>query len=313
MKFIEKESANYPLTALCKALNLTRASVYRQMNQVDEKSKEQGEDVRRVREVFWQHSRRYGSRRIHAELKSEGVKIGRHRIRRLMKEQNLRAIQPRSFVPRTTNSKHKLGFSENLLLKRDLPQKPNEVFVGDITYLPIQDGSFCYLATWIDLYSRRIVGWEVADNMEEDLIIKAFQMLLRRRKVEDKAIVHSDRGGQYCSKKFRRLLGRKDCLQSMSRAGETYDNAFAESLFSRYKAELLEGGSFSDLEEARLESFNYIEGYYNRIRRHSSLGYLSPDEYERKYEEESKKGLEKVLDNKKRKGIKAKTLSCLNF
>lgn len=297
---------------MCEVLNVARASVYRLWNQIDEKSKVETAS-KRVREVFWRHSRRYGSRRIHAELKTEGVKIGRHRIRRLMKEQDLRAIQPRSFVPKTTNSGHKLGFSENLLLERDLPKKPNEVFVGDITYLPLQDGSFTYLATWIDLYSRRIVGWEVSENMEEDLVINAFQMLLRRRKLEFKAIIHSDRGGQYCSKKFRRLIARKNCLQSMSRAGETYDNAFAESLFSRYKVELLEGGAFSDVEEARLESFNYIEGYYNRIRRHSSLGYLSPEEFEQKYEEEKEKMLVEVLDNKNRKGIKAKAHSCLNF
>ena len=137
-----------------------------------------------------------------------------------MKEQNLRAIQPRSFVPRTTDSRHKLGFSANLLLERSMPQKPNEVFVGDITYLPIQDGSFCYLATWTDLYSRKIVGWEVADNMEEDLVIRAFQMVLRRRQLEDEAIFHSNRGGQYCSNKFCALLKRKNCLQSMSRAGD---------------------------------------------------------------------------------------------
>lgn len=233
-EFIEKESINHSVTDLCEALNISRASVYRVRNQLLEKAKE-GEDTKRVEKVFWQHSRRYGSRRIHAELKAVGVKIGRHRIRRLMKEQNLRAIQPRSFVPKTTNSVHKLGFSENLLLKRDLPEKPNEVLVGDITYLPLQDGSFAYLATWTDLYSRWIVGWEVADNMEEDLVIRAFQMVLRRRKLQLGAIIHSDRGSQYCSNKFRALLKSKNCLQSMSRAGESYDNAFAESLFSRYK------------------------------------------------------------------------------
>jgi transposase InsO family protein len=291
---------------------VSRSSLYRSLNKDEDEPKEK-RDGEIVREVFWRHSRRYGSRRIHADLKAEGKCVGRHRIRRLMREEGLRAIQPRSFVPRTTNSGHKLGFSRNLLLEKDLPEKPNEVVVGDITYLPLQDGSFAYLATWIDLFSRKIVGWEVRDNMEEDLILKAFSRVLKRRKLEMKAIIHSDRGGQYCSNKFRALLKRKNCLQSMSRAGETYDNAFAESLFSRYKAELLEGGSFSDVEEARLETFNYIEGYYNRIRRHSSLGYLSPEEFERKYAEERDKKLVEVLDNKKRKGIKAKTLSCLNF
>ena len=127
------------------------------------------------------------------------------------------------------------------------------------------------------------------------------------------AIVHSDRGGQYASLKFRSLLKASVCRQSMSRAAESYDNAYAESLFSRYKAELLEGGAFTDVEEARLETFNYIEGYYNRVRRQKSLGYLSPEEYERKYFEERAGKLGEVVDTNKEKGVKAKTLSCRNF
>lgn len=193
------------------------------------------------------------------------------------------------------------------------PEQPNEVVVGDITYLPLQDGSFCYLATWADLFSRLVIGWEVMDNMQEGLIIKAFEKALSRRGQLRKAIVHSDRGGQYASRKFRSLLRTSGCRQSMSRADESYDNAFAESLFSRYKAELLEGGAFANLDEARMETFNYIEGYYNRIRRHSSLGYLSPEEYERKFVEERDRKLGEVLDNKKVKGIKAEQFLCNTF
>ena len=207
-----------------------------------------------------------------------------------MKEGELKAIEPRSFVPRTTDSRHKLGYAENLLLKMELPpRKPNEVVVGDITYLPLQDGSFCYLATWTDLFSRLVVGWEVMETMTEDLIISALEKAVRKRSGLKGVVVHSDRGGQYASTKFRELLKRSNCRQSMSRAEDAYDNAFAESLCSRYKAELLEGGAFSDVEEDRLETFNYIEGYYNRIRRHSSLGYLSPEAYERKFVEERDK------------------------
>jgi len=170
-----------------------------------------------VAEVFWRHSRRYGSRRITAELKAEGIVIGRHRIRKLMREQDLKAIQPRSFVPRTTESRHRLGYSENLLLEMDVvPKKPNEVFVGDITYLPLQGCGFCYLATWTDLFSRMIVGWEVQETMQEDLIIKAFEKVLRRRTRLAGAIVHSDRGGQYASGKFRQMLKMARCRQSIS-------------------------------------------------------------------------------------------------
>jgi transposase InsO family protein len=136
-----------------------------------------------VWEVFFRHSRRYGSRRIEAELKAEGVEMGRHRIRKIMKEEGLRAIQPRSYVPKTTRSSHRLGYSENLLLRMKLPPvSPNKVIVGDITYLPLQGGSFAYLATWIDLFSRLVMGWEVQDNLQERVVtekcIARFRMVL---------------------------------------------------------------------------------------------------------------------------------------
>lgn len=264
--------------------------------------------------MFYRNSRRYGSRRIEAELKAEGVEMGRHRVRRIMKQEGLWAIQPRRFVPKTTDSGHKLGYSENLLIGKKLPpEHPNEVIVGDITYLPLQDGSFANLATWTDLFSRLVIGWEVDETLEESLILAAFEKSLIRRGQLRGAIVHSDRGGQYASGRFRRQLTAAGCRQSMSRAAESYDNVYAESLFSRYKAELLEGGAFADVEEARLETFNYIEGYYNRVRRHSSLGYLSPEEYERKYFEVGAGKPGEDVDNKISKGVKAKTLSCRNF
>ena len=150
-----------------------------------------------VREVFFRHSRRYGSRRVEAEWKAEGVENARHRIRRIMKEEGLRAIQPRRFVPRTTNSNHNQGYSENLLMGMKLPpSNPNEVIVGDITYLPLQDGGFGYLASWADLFSRLVVGWQVEDNLQESLIISAFEKASIRRGNLRGAIVHSDRGGQ---------------------------------------------------------------------------------------------------------------------
>ena len=155
--------------------------------------------------------------------------------------------------------------------------------------------------------------------MTEDLIIAAFLMLTRRVKLPPGCIIHSDRGGQYASKKFRQLLKINGCRQSMSRAGETYDNAFAESLFSRYKAELLEGGRFNDTEEARLDSFNYIDGYYNRIRRHSSLGYLSPLDFEAAYRQREENRAvffsltSNAIDKISTKGVKPKQHSCPTF
>lgn len=205
-----------------------------------------------------------------------------------MREQGLRAIQPKRFVPRTTDSSHNLSYCENLLIGVKLPpERPNEVIVGDITYLPLEDGSVAYLASRADLFSRMVMGWE--DHLQEELIVEAFEIGLRRRGDLREAIVHSDRGGQYAGSRFRSLLKAAGCRQSMSRAADSYDNAYAESFFSRYKAELIEERAFASLEEARMETFKYIEGYYNRIRRHSGLG--SPEEYERKYYREVEKAL----------------------
>ena len=274
----------------------------------------------RIDEVFWRHGRKYGSRRIYFELRDEGLSIGRHQIRRLMRKQGLKAIQPRSFVPRTTNSRHTLGYSPNLLLEMKLPPSgPLEVIVGDITYLPLQNGRWAYLATWTDLFSRRILGWAIRNDMTEDLIIEAFLMLLQRVKLPKGCIIHSDRGGQYASKNFRAMLKLHACRQSMSRAGETYDNAFAESLFSRYKAELLEGGSFTDTEEARMETSQYIDGYYNPVRRHSSLGYKSPLAFETDYRQRTTNRAvfspltPKSFDSKLTKGVKPKQHACPTF
>ena len=223
-------------------------------------------------------------RRITAELQATGHSYGRRRVRRIMQAEGLHAIQPKSFVPRTTDSRHGARMSPNLLPGL-VVERPHQVFVGDITYLPLDGGTWAYLATWLDLYSRRITGWQVAETMTAELIIGALRQSIGRRPPARGLIVHSDRGGQYVDTAFRALLTAYGYRQSMSRAGETYDNAFAESLFSRYKAELLEDGVFRDVAEAQLETFDYIERYYNPVRRHSALGYVSPEEYERAYDQ----------------------------
>lgn len=297
---------------LCAAVAVAPVSYYRHL-----KAHTRAPSVldQAITQVFWDHGRRYGSRRIKADLFWEQeIKVGRQRIRRVLAEQGLRAIQPRSFVPRTTQSRHLLGYSPNLLADLKLPPAaPNRVLVGDITYLPLPRGGWAYLATWTDLYSRRVVGWAVADHMEESLIIEAFMQVLRHRRLGPETIVHSDRGGQYAGKQFRRLLQANQVQQSMSRAGETYDNAFAESLFSRYKAELLEGGAFASVEQARLETDHYFDEYYNPVRRHSGLGYVSPAEFERNFAARAADPAEKTLDPKPAKELNAKQLSCITF
>ena len=283
-RFIANEATTYPAAMLCRVLEVNRSGYYAWK----ERPERQDPLASRVEEVFWQHSRRYGSRRITAELRDQVV-IGRHRVQRLMREQNLQAIQPRRFVPRTTDSRHGQQMSPNLLLERAIQvDRPRQVLVGDITYLPLQNGEWAYLATWMDLFSRKIVGWAVADSMTAELVIEALKKAILREDLPAGLIVHSDRGGQYVDTEFRRLLQQHGFEQSMSRADETYDNAFAESLFSRYKAELLEGGAFAHVEQARSETFAFIEGYYNRIRRHSGLGYLSPENFERAFYQRAK-------------------------
>lgn len=231
----------------------------------------------RIKECFWFHRRRYGTRRIAAELK-----IGRVTARRVMRRENLRAIQPRSFKPQTTDSSHGLPICANLLQNREnAPTGKGEVFVGDITYLRLQGGGFCYLACLQDKFTRRIVGWKVSSRMTAQLVIDVFLQARRHGLIGKRAIIHTDQGSQYAAVEYRRLLYIGGFRQSMSRRGNCYDNAQAESFFSRFKAELVENGIFESVEDAKSEVFSYIEGYYNRIRLHSGLGYKSPLEFEK--------------------------------
>ena len=263
-------------------MEVSRSAYYLYL-QPEEQNPAQQHLEQQVREVFSEHRRRYGVRRLCAELKDRGLKAGKYKCRRVMKEHGLKAIQPRSFVPRTTDSRHPYPISPNLLLDREPPSRPDEVWVGDITSIPLAGGRWAYLSVWMDLYSRRIVGWQLEDHMREELVTAALQKALQTRAVKPGLIIHSDRGGQYAGGAFRKLLGKRKMAQSMSRADDPYDNAFMESYFSRFKAELLEGGVFEHREDARTEIFEYIEMYYNPKRKHSGLNYQSPIEYENRY------------------------------
>ena len=205
-----------------------------------------------VKNCYWENRKRYGTRRIKATLAKSGVKIGRFQIRRLMKEEGLKAIQPKSFKPRTTDSKG-VKASPNLLEGVKLEEcAVGKIVIGDITYLPLANGKFCYLAMWQDKVTRRIIGWSVAETMTQELVISALQKAIIKGLVKAGAIIHSDRGSQYAANNFRLLLQTSCFRQSMSGKGNCYDNAQAESFFSRFKAELLEGGVFEDVEQARI-------------------------------------------------------------
>lgn len=265
-------------------MRVSRTAYYRYLRGISyQLTAEKENNQQLVEQVFAKHKRRYGSRRIVAELKDKGHFIGRHQVRTSMRRLGLQAIQPKSFVPRTTDSMHGKGYWPNLLLDQSLPQAPNLVWVSDITYLPLVNGKWAYLATWMDLFSRKIVGWHVGQTMEDELVIIPLRSALLVRQPLAGLIIHSDRGGQYISTELKELINLWHIRPSMSRAGDPYDNAFAESLWSRLKAELLEGGAFLSIDDAYTEIFDYIEMYYNRMRKHSSLGYLSPEQFENQY------------------------------
>ena len=268
---------------LCRVMRVSVSGFYawrRRLTKPPSLKRKQLADL--VRECYWENRRRYGTRRIKAALEKAGVEVGRASVRRLMREQGLKAIQPRSFTPRTTDSRG-VAPAPNLLAELKMQEgAPATLIVGDITYLPLRNGKWCYLAVWQDKVTRRIIGWSVRASMTAELVISALKKAIGKGLVKAGAVIHSDRGTQYASTGFRELLQRHCFRQSMSAAGNCYDNAQAESFFSRFKAELVEGGVFEDIEQARSEVFSYIEGYYNRTRLHSGLGYKSPLEYELK-------------------------------
>lgn len=233
-----------------------------------------------IRNCYFENRRRYGSRRIKAALQKSGVEVGRAAVRRLMSQQNLKAIQPKRFKPKTTDSRGTLA-APNLLAQTEVSAGGRgTIIVGDITYVPMRNGRWCYLAIWQDKITRRIIGWSLQHSMTAELIISALQKAVRKGLIQTGAVIHSDQGSQYAATVFRALLRQSGFRQSMSGKGNSYDNAQAESFFSRFKAELIEGGVFENIEQARSEIFSYIEGYYNRVRLHSGLGYKSPAEYE---------------------------------
>ena len=228
--------------------------------------------------IFRRHRRRYGTRRIAAELADRGIHCGRRRIAKLLKIAKLSAIQPKSFKPRTTESRHSLGYSPNLILEIEEPGCPNYLWVGDITYVPIATLGFGYLSTLMDRYSRRIVGWSLRQDMTESLVIRSLKQAIQSRQPKPNLIHHTDRGGQYASTRYRAMLRRAGMRQSMSRAGDCYDNAFMESCFGTFKTEL-EMTEYTSYSIARKEIQSYIQ-YYNFERKHSSIGYLTPSQFE---------------------------------
>ena len=233
-----------------------------------------------IEDAYYHHRGHYGSPRIHAELQAQGIDCGRRRVARLMREKQLNARKKRRKV-RTTDSDHQFPVAPNLLEQDFTASAPNKKWMTDFTYIDTREG-WLFLAGVLDAYSRKIVGWSMSDKHDTELVTAALQMALLQRQPGAGLIHHSDRGSEYASTSYQMLLHKQDIQASMSKKGDCYDNAMIESFWATLKEECFEKRIFSSRNEAKAAIFEYIEIYYNRKRRHSSLGYLSPVHYERK-------------------------------
>ena len=234
-----------------------------------------------IEEVHADVKQRYGSPRMTAALNARGHECSENTVAELMREQGIRAKAPRRFV-RTTDSNHRLPVAENILDRNFEPEEPNESWCADITYIPTREG-WLYLAVVEDLFSRKIVGWSMDQAMESRLVVDALSMASTRRRPGAGWLAHSDRGRRYASEHYRRALSGEGIVCSMSGVGQRWDNAPMGSFFGRLKCELASGEMFATRDQARAESFEYLEAFDNRVRLHSALGLLSPDEFERTY------------------------------
>jgi putative transposase len=262
---------------ICDALEVPRSSYYHAAEPTPtQRSDEQLGDM--IQAIFKRHRRRYGYRRIWEELADQGIVCAADRVRRIMRERGLRAIQPKTYVPRTSDGRADKP-SPNLLLDQPLPDKPDQVWAGDITFIPTSTG-WLYLAVVIDLCSRKIIGWSMADNLRTPLVIDALKQALGSRSTAQKPIFHSDRGSQYGSGAYRQLLREAGMRQSMSARANPYHNAWTESFMGTLKAEMLQDGCFINARDARTEVFAYIDSYYNTQRKHSALDYQTPAQFE---------------------------------
>ncbi len=231
-----------------------------------------------MRAIFKESDETYGILRIIEALRSQGITAGKNRISRLMKDNDLRVKTRRRFKV-TTNSDHKRPVAPNLLNQEFWAKEPDDIWTGDITYIRTGEG-WLYLAVVLDICTRKIVGWSMHKRMKDDLVVNAFKNALHRRKPGKGFIFHSDRGSQYCSKRFSKLVRGAGGKQSMSATGCCYDNAITESFFGTLKTELVHHCRCETRAMAKRSIFSYIEGFYNRTRMHSSIGYMSPDEFE---------------------------------
>ena len=281
-RFINDHKGQWPVRTLCRALGVSPAGYYAWRSRPDSaRTVANQELLAHVRRLYAQHRGRYGSPRLHVALRAEGRGVSRGRVERLMRQHGIRATASRRFRPVTTDSRHGLPVAPNLIEQRFAASAPNQVWLADITYVPTGEG-WLYLAAVLDLATRKVVGWAMRDHLRSELATAALLMAIQRQRPAPSLTHHSDRGGQYASGEYQKLLAGAGMKASMSRTGNCYDNAPMESFFHTLKVELVHQRRWATRDEARRDLFAYVEGYYNRQRIHSALGYLTPEQAERR-------------------------------
>ena len=278
-EFIRAEKARFPVRLMCRLLEVSRSGFYAWLKRRDSLELNDRRLLQLIREIFAQSRETYGSPRIYRELRTRGVRCDKARVERLMRENEITPPRKKKYRV-TTDSNHKNPVAPNVLQRDFTSPAPNRRWVSDITYVWTWAG-WLYLAIVLDLFSRRVVGWAMDSRLDtESLTLNALHMALRNRAPDRGLIHHSDRGTQYTSGDFQKVLDARGIVCSMSRRGNCWDNAVAESFFATLKLDLVFRRTFRTRREARQAIFNYIEVFYNRQRRHSYLGYLSPAEFE---------------------------------
>ena len=281
-RFIEDHRDTYPVRLMCAVLEVSPAGYYAWRDRpVSACAASNSALLAEIRQVHHDSGRRYGSPRVHAVLRTQGRGASRGRIERLMRRYGIRAIMAPPRRVRTTDSRHDLPIAPNLIARDFAAAAPNRVWLADITYIPTAQG-WLYLAAIMDLFSRKIVGWAMRDHMRVELVSSALTMAIQQQRPEAGLIHHSDRGVQYASYDYRAVLSAADITASMSRKADCYDNAPMESFFHTLKTELVHHRQYQTRAEAQRDIFAFIEGFYNRTRLHSAIGYIAPIEMELK-------------------------------
>lgn len=276
---IRSHEENHAVALMCRVLEISRSGYYDWRNRPSSARAQANQRLTdNIRRIHEEHKGRVGAPRVTLHLREEGQRVGKNRVAHLMRSEGLRAKAARKYKA-TTNSNHSLPVAPNLLEQDFSATAPNQKWVSDITYIATDEG-WLYLAVVLDLYSRLVVGWAMSERMTARLVCDALQMALWRRKRPRGVIVHSDRGSQYCSGDYQRLLLENGLVCSMSKKGDCYDNAAMESWNHSLKVEAIHGERFGTRQVAKDHVFEYVEVYYNRKRLHSRLGYLSPEAFE---------------------------------